>query len=564
MALGLATAVLAVAQAWLLATAISSAFMSGADLANLRTTVAALAIVLAARAGIAWAQEWVARRCSASIKSSLRMHLLRHVATSLPDLESGRASGEGVALATRGRDALDAYFGRYLPQVVLAVVVPVVVVACLATADLVATLTVALTLPLIPFFMALIGSATVSLRKRRWEALARLSGHFLDVVTGLPTLRVFGRSGAQLERLERVTDDYRRENMATLRVAFLSAFALELAATLSVAMVAVGVGLRLVNGLMPLQTGLFVLILAPEAYLPLRQLGASYHASEEGLTAAGRVFAIIEGTDPAESPRRRRRGRSDDGAAATAISAQPIPVPATTGRSAGSAAVPEMAGAEIRIEGVTVRQPGRGLEAPFEASLVVRPGQVVAIAGPSGIGKSTLIDVVLGLRTADTGSVCVAGADGRAVAVESLNREAWHRHVAWVPQHPYCFPGTVADNVRMAAPDATDAAVREAMDAVGLGDLESGARIGEGGSGISSGQRRRIGVARALIKNAEVLILDEPTAGLDAASEATVLAAVRDFARSRNRAVLLVAHRPAALAIADCVVSINARSAAPA
>jgi ATP-binding cassette subfamily C protein CydCD len=548
---------LAVAQAWLLATAISSAFMGGADLSNLRTTLAALAIVLAARAGIAWAQEWVARRCSASIKSSLRMHLLRHVATNLPGLESGRASGELVALATRGLDALDAYFGHYLPQVVLAVVVPVVVVACLATADLVATLTVALTLPLIPFFMALIGSATVSLRERRWEALARLSGHFLDVVTGLPTLRVFGRSGAQLERLERITDDYRRENMATLRVAFLSAFALELAATLSVAMVAVGVGLRLVDGLMPLQTGLFVLILAPEAYLPLRQLGASYHASEEGLTAAGRVFAIIEGTDPAESRGRSGRRRGGRGVPAPVlVAAAPL--------AAGGGAVPEMAGAEVRIEGVTVKQPGRGLEAPFEASLVVKPGQVVAIAGPSGIGKSTLIDVVLGLRTADSGSVRVATADGRAVGVESLNREAWHRHVAWVPQHPYCFPGTVADNVRLAAPDATDAAVRDAMDAVGLVDLEAGARIGEGGSGISSGQRRRIGVARALIKDAEVLILDEPTAGLDAASEATVLAAVADFARSRNRAVLLVAHRPAALAIADCVVSINARSAVPA
>jgi len=194
---------------------------------------------------------------------------------------------------------------------------------------------------------------------------------------------------------------------------------------------------------------------------------------------------------------------------------------------------------------------------------VVRPGQVVAIAGPSGIGKSTLVDVVLGLRAADAGSVCVATADGRAFAVETLDREAWHRHVAWVPQHPYCFPGSVADNVRLAAPNATDAVVRDAMDAVGLDDLEAGARVGEGGSGISSGQRRRIGVARALIKDAEVLILDEPTAGLDAASEATVLAAVGDYARARNRAVLLVAHRPAALAIADCVVSIAARSTVP-
>jgi ATP-binding cassette subfamily C protein CydCD len=548
--------VLAVAQAWLLATAISSAFMGGADARALQATLVALAAVLAARAGIAWAQESVARRCSAAVKSSLRMALLRHVATNLPDPEAGRASGEVVALATRGLDSLDAYFGRYLPQVVLAVIVPVVVVACLATADAVATITVALTLPLIPFFMALIGSYTVRLRKRRWDALARLSGHFLDVVAGLPTLRVFGRSGAQLGRLERVTDDYRRESMATLRVAFLSAFALELAATLSVAMVAVGVGLRLVDGLMPLQTGLFVLILAPEAYLPLRQLGASYHASEEGLAAAGRAFAIIEGEASGEaavaSTGSVARGRRF--AAATA----PV-APARVGED-----VPNMAGAEVRIDMVTVRQPGRGLEAPFEASLVVRPGEVVAISGPSGIGKSTLVDVLLGLRAADSGSICIATADGRTVAISALDRESWHRHVSWVPQHPYCFPGTVAENVRLAAPGATDAAVREVMDAVGLDGVDLAAPVGEGGSGLSSGQRRRLGVARALLKDADLLILDEPTAGLDAASEAAVLAAVGATARKYNRAVLLVAHRPAALAIADSVVAIAARTGSPA
>ena len=534
MALGIATAVLAVAQAWLLSTAISSAFQDGAGFAALRTTLIGLAVVLACRAAIGWAQEAAARRCSAAVKSSLRMHLLRHVATNLPALESGRASGEIVALTTRGLDSLDTYFGRYLPQVVLAMIVPLVVLVCLAASDTVATITVALTLPIIPFFMALIGSFTVRRRKRRWEALARLSGHFLDVVAGLPTLRIFGRSEAQIERLERVTDDYRRESMATLRVAFLSAFALELAATLSVAMVAVGVGLRLVDGLMPLQTGLFVLILAPEAYLPLRQLGVNYHASEEGLEAAGRAFAIIEGTA---------------GSGPTAATAS---------------AVPNLSGAEVRVELVTVRQPGRDLYAPFEASLVIRPGQITAIAGPSGIGKSTLIDVLLGLRPADAGTADVATVDGRSVAISSLDRDSWHRQVAWVPQHPYCFSGTVAENVRLAAPAASDADVRGAMASVGLGDLDLAATIGEGGTGLSSGQRRRIGVARALLKPAHLLILDEPTAGLDAASEATVLAAVGAAARDGGRAVLLVAHRPAALAIADCVATIESRVEVPA
>ena len=536
------------AQAWLLSTAITSAFLGGAGFDPLRATLAALAVVLASRAGVAWAQESVARRCSAAVKSSLRMQLLRHVATQLPSLSGGqsgdRASGEVVALATRGLDSLDAYFGKYLPQAVLAMIVPVVVVVCMATADLVATLTVVLTVPLIPFFMALIGSATVRRRQRRWEALARLSGHFLDVVSGLPTLRVFGRAEAQLGRLERVTDDYRRESMATLRVAFLSAFALELAATLSVALVAVGVGLRLVDGSLDLHTGLFVLILAPEAYLPLRQLGASFHASEEGMEAAGRVFSIIEG------------GAGGAGGAAAA--------PAD--RGAAALAAPDVApapyptGAALLIDGLTVLQPGRALAAPFEASLAVRPGEIVAIAGPSGVGKSTLVDVILGLRRADEGGVSLSTPDGRAVAIEDLDLAEWHRHVAWVPQHPYCFPGTVAENVRLAAADATDAAVRAALASVDLAELDPTSSLGEAGSGLSSGQRRRLGVARALLRDGDFLILDEPTAGLDAASEATVLAAVRSAARDRNRAVLLVAHRPAALAIADRVVTIAARS----
>jgi len=538
-ALGLATAALAVAQAWLLAAAIAAAFVDGADFAGLRVTLVALAVVLALRAVVAWAQEYAARRCSAAAKSNLRMRLLRHAAGRMPGSE-GPAAAEIVVLATRGLDALDGYFARYLPQLVLAGIVPVAVIGCLATADWLATATVALTVPLIPIFMVLIGSATERRRRRRWQAVARLSGHFLDVVAGLPTLRVFGRSGAQLARLERVTEDYRRENMATLRVAFLSAFALELAATLSVALVAVGIALRLVDGLMDLRTALFVLILAPEAYLPLRQLGASFHASEEGLAAADEVFKIIGSSGEDAGP-----GSAD-------------------GRPARGTAVPDLRGAEIRVEGVTVHQPGRAVEAPFKASLVIRPGEIVGIAGPTGAGKSTLVNVILGLRRADSGRVVIATDDGSVTELTGADPAAWHRQVAWVPQHPFCFPGTVAENVRLAAPDASDEAVLGALAAVGLGSIDPAARLAEGGAGLSSGQRRRLGVARALLKGGGFLILDEPTAGLDAESEAAVLATVRAAARERNIPVLLVAHRPAALAAADSIVTIVSRSLAPA
>ncbi len=547
MGLGIATAGLAVVQAWLLAVAISAAFVRGSSVEALWPTLIPLAAVFAARAAIAWGQEATARLSSARVKSELRMQLLAAAATP----GSGRElppSGEVVALATRGLDALDAYFARYLPQLVLACIVPVVVVVCLFASDQLAGITVLLTLPLIPLFMALIGSMTVRRRKRRWNALARLSSHFLDVVAGLPTLRIFGRGPAQLERLAAVTDEYRRESMGTLRIAFLSAFALELAATLSIALVAVGVGLELVDGLLSLQTGLFVLVLAPEAYLPLRQLGASFHASEEGLTAAASALAVIDeaarsrsgapagGSGAAERAGRKRRGPERGG------DLVPPPLPLSA----------------VRIDSVSVRHGGRDLVAPFEASLVVRSGEVTGLAGPSGSGKSTLVEVLLGLRRPDSGHVELAGAGG-AISLDSVDRAAWHARVSWVPQHPYCFPGTVADNLRLASPDAADEEVAAALERAGLAELDPRTRLGEGGTGISSGQRRRVGVARALLRGGDLMIFDEPTAGLDVKAEATVLAAIRSAAHEQGRAVLLIAHRPAALRVADTVATVESR-----
>jgi ATP-binding cassette subfamily C protein CydCD len=538
-ALGVATAALAVAQAWLLAVAISSAFQDEAGLAALWPTLIPLAAVFASRAIIAWAQEFVARLCSAAIKSELRMRLLAAAATPAPGHEA-RPSGEIVALATRGLDALDNYFARYVPQLALAAIVPLVVVVCLLASDVLAGITVLVTLPIIPIFMALIGSMTVRRRKRRWNALARLSSHFLDVVAGLTTLRIFGRGEAQLERLEKVTDDYRRESLGTLRIAFLSALALELAATISIALVAVGVGLELVDGVLGLQTGLFVLVLAPEAYLPLRQLGASYHASEEGLTAAASALAVIE--------------------EAAARAPESVPGPAEVAATRARVSSPPATLASVRVTGATVSHPGRALSAPFDASLSIERGLVAGVAGPSGSGKSTLIEVVLGLRAPTAGRVELIGKDGSVTPLAGIDRAAWHARVAWVPQHPYCFPGTIAENLRLGRPEATDADVENALARVGLADLDPRMRLGEGGSGISSGQRRRIGVARALLRGGDLLLLDEPTAGLDVEAERTVLGTIRAAAHRDGRAVLLVAHRPAALSIADSTTEIRSRA----
>jgi thiol reductant ABC exporter CydD subunit len=521
-ALGVLSAALAVAQAWLLARSISTAFLDGAGPSELAGPLAALAVVLAARAVLGCGAEIVAQRISGVVKSDLRRRLLATAVALGPRWASEARSGEVVLLATRGLDALDGYFARYLPQLALAVIVPAVVIVCLAAADLIAAATVLLTVPLIPVFMVLVGRMSESRRRRRWAALSRLAHRFLDVVAGLPTLRAYGRADAQVAILRRVTDAYRVETMGTLRVAFISALVLELLATLSVALVAVGIGLRLAAGDLALEVGLFALVLAPEAYLPLRRLGAEFHASEEGLTAAAKAFEIID--------------------------APPLPGGTRT-------ATPDLRGGRLVVEGVSVAQPGRDIAAPAALSVDVRPGEVVALTGPSGAGKSTLLAAILGLVEPSAGRIMVEEADGTTVDVRELDGDRWRACVAWVPQEPFLVPGTVADNVRLIAPGASDAAVSAALAGVGLGDVSPALTLGERGAGLSSGQRRRVGVARALLRGSPLLLLDEPTAGLDAAAEAAVLAAVARAAQD-GAAVVLVAHRPAAAALAGRVVPV--------
>jgi thiol reductant ABC exporter CydD subunit len=527
-AVGVLGAALAVAQAALLARTISGAFLGEEGLDALAEPLALLAVVLVARASLGWGSEVLAQRISGAVKSELRVALLGRAVALGPRRGLDRRSGEVALLATRGLDALDGYFGRYLPQAFLAAIVPVAVVACLLAVDLVAALTVALTVPLIPVFMVLIGRMSASHRSRRWRSLALLAHRFSDVVGGLPTLRAYGQADAQVGILRAITDRYRTATLATLRVAFLSALALELLATLSVALVAVGVGLRLVEGSLTLEVGLFALVLAPEAYLPLRRLGAEFHASEEGVTAARAAFEIIDARDPA----------ADGGAE---------PPARITG---------------LAVSGVSVAHPGRDVLAPAEASLVARPGELVAVTGPSGAGKSTLLAAILGFVEPSQGRIVVTGEDGTVTDLRDLDGDAWRSRVAWVPQVPFLFAGTIADNVRLGADGASDEEVGRALAAAGLADLDPGRSVGERGSGLSSGQRRRVGVARALVRGAPVLLLDEPTAGLDEAAEADVMGAIRSAADA-GAIVLLVAHRPGAVARADRVVELRWREVAP-
>ncbi|AXE87140.1 thiol reductant ABC exporter subunit CydD [Streptomyces sp. Go-475] len=523
-ALGAIGAGLVIAQAMLIAEVVVGAFQHRMTVSELVTPLLLSAVVVVGRALVGWLTELAAHRASAAVKSELRGRLLERAAQLGPGWLSGQRTGSLVALATRGVDALDDYFSRYLPQLGLAVVVPVAVLARIVTEDWVSAAIIVGTLPLIPVFMVLIGWATQARMDRQWRLLSRLSGHFLDVVAGLPTLKVFGRAKAQAESIRRITGEYRRATMRTLRIAFISSFALELLATISVALVAVTIGMRLVHGEMDLYIGLVILILAPEAYLPLRQVGAQYHAAAEGLAAAEEIFAVLE---------------------------TPVPAP-------GSKAVPDGA---LAFEGVTVRYPGRSADAVSEVSFTVEPGETVALVGPSGAGKSTLLHVLLGFVPAAEGRVRVGGVD-----LAQADLEQWRSRVAWVPQRPQLFAGTIAENVRLARPDADDEAVRRALrDAGALEFVDAlpegaGTRLGEDGTGLSAGQRQRLALARAFLADRPVLLLDEPTAALDGATEAEVVAAVRRLAAGRT--VLLVVHRPALLGVADRVVRLAEREGA--
>ncbi|WP_035847135.1 thiol reductant ABC exporter subunit CydD [Kitasatospora azatica] len=516
--LGGAGAVLVLCQATLIAEIVVRCFQRGQGIGALALPLALLAAVAVGRAVVAWLTELAAHRSVARVKSRLRGRLVEHATALGPGYLAGRRTGELTTLATRGVDALDDYFSRYLPQLALAVVVPVVLLARIVGADWVSAAIIAGTLPLIPLFMMLIGWATQGRMDRQWRSLARLSHHFLDVVGGLPTLKIFGRAKAQAEAVRRITDEYRRATLRTLRLAFVSSFALELLATLSVALVAVSIGFRLVNGTLDLETGLLVLVLAPEVYLPLRQVGALYHASAEGLAAAEEVFAVLE-----------------------------TPV----GR-VGTVPAPSLAGATVTVSEVTVTHPGRTTPALAGASLTLAPGRTTALTGPSGAGKSTLLAVLLGFVRPDAGTVTVLAADGRRHDLAELDPAGWRAQIAWVPQHPHLFAGTVAENVRLARPSATDAEVRAALAAAqALPFAAPDTVLGEGGAGLSAGQRQRLALARALLTDRPLLLLDEPTANLDGASEAAVVQAVRALAADPARTVLLVAHRPALLAVAD-------------
>ncbi len=526
--LGLLAGIVVVVQARLLSRTISQAFLAGSTLRQVQPLLIGLLILAAVRAGLTWGSELAANRIAVRVKAHLRERLAVHLLALGPAYLHGERSGELANTATEGIEALDAYFRHYLPQLALAALVPLTVLLFVFPLDWLSGLVLLLTAPLIPVFMALIGSAADALTRRQWTSLSRMSAHFFDVLQGLTTLKLLGRSREQVQAIAQISNRFREATMGVLRVTFLSALVLEMVGTIGTAVVAVQIGLRLLYGHLPFEHALFALILAPEFYLPLRTLGARFHAGMAGVAAAQRIFAIYD-----------LRLTIDDLQLPIGDS-EPCPVSRY----------------HICFQDVVYAYEGGERPALNGLSFEIAPGETVALVGPSGAGKSTVIHLLLRFAQPDQGTISVDD-----LPLHDLPVAAWRRLVAWVPQTPYLFHGTVADNIRLARPDATYDeivwAARQAHAHEFIAALPQGydTPIGEQGARLSGGEAQRIALARAFLKDAPLILLDEATAHLDPETEELVQEAMARLLRGRT--ALLVAHRLNTVLRADRILVLD-------
>lgn len=512
-----------IGQAALFAAVVDAVVVDKASLADVATFMLALPLVYLVRAGLGFAAERSAFATAAAAKQTMRARLLAHLAALGPIGRDNAETGADVTMLVDGVEALESYFARYLPAMLLVVLLPLAIFVVVVPIDWLSALIMAVTAPLIPLFMILIGKGAERLNQRQWHKLARLGGHFLDMIQGLATLKMFGASRREAQAVRRMSEDYRLATMSVLRIAFLSSLALEFFATVSIALVAVLIGFRLLYGQMSFYSGFFVLLLAPEFYLPLRQLGVHYHARMEAIGAAERMSAVL--------------GTTLDQGALSGTAKPDIDRPRITFQNVGHC-----------------YEPGRpALDA---IDIDVSPGERIALVGPSGAGKTTMLNLLLGFLTPTSGSILIDGVDLR-----SIEPAHWRRYISYVPQRPTLFVGSVADNIRLARPSASLAevlrAARLALAAEFIERLPAGydTTVRERGAGLSGGQIQRLAIARALLADAPVVLLDEPTAHLDRASEQAVRSAIDGLTHGRTS--FTIAHRLWTLERADRILVLD-------
>ena len=524
-ALGMLGAVATIAQMFFLSLVVDRVFLAGESLEEVRALLLLLLGAVVLRSGLLWLREVVAQRGAVRVKNQLRERLFAHLMLLGPNYTGGERTGELSATAAEGVERLEAYVGRYLPQMALSVFVPLLIFAYLLSVDPISAVLLLATAPAIPVLMILVGSHAEEHMQGQWAALSRMSAHFLDVLQGLPTLKIFGRGAAERERVAEVSDEFRARTLKVLRYAFLSGFVLEFIATLSIALVAVALGVRLLIGNIPFEAAFLVLLLAPEFFRPLRDLGVHRHAGMEGKTSAERIFEILNTPEP-------------------------------TSKASGPASQPSVP-LSIEFNFVGYGYPGSEKPALSGVDLTLPVGTCTALVGRSGAGKSTLVNLLVRFLDPDSGRITANG-----VPIDELSVEGWRENVALVPQRPYLFYGSVLENIRLARPDATREEVERTAELAGAsGFIERLPRgfdteVGERGVRLSGGEAQRVAIARAFLKDAPVLVMDESTSSLDPESERLIGDALVRL--MQDRTVLVIAHRLNTVYRADRIAVLQA------
>jgi ATP-binding cassette subfamily C protein CydD len=527
--LGTVSGGLLVTQFYCLSRIINSVFLDAQALSQVwRFMLLMMALVLG-RALLAWVNSILTNQLAGRLKLFLRERIARHLFALGPAYISGERSGELISAAIEGVEALDPYASQYLPQVALAVIVPGIILVTVLFVDVPSAIILLIMAPLLPLLLALVGTMAGAETKRRWHTLRLLNAHFLDVLQGLTTLKLFGRGATEEKRVRDVSERFRRATMGTLRIAFFSSFVLEESATISTAVIAVEIGLRLLVGNMSFQPALFVLLIAPEFFQPLRQLGAKYHAGMEGKVAVQRINEILS-----------------------------VPLPAERSDHVRSESIAEPGGSHfdtLRFERVSYAYDGQR-PALRDVSFHIERGQKVALVGPSGAGKSTVAHMLLRFIQPDGGFISVDD-----TPLDAIPAQHWRSQLAWVPQRPYLLHATAADNIRLGCPQASMEAVVEAAKLARAHEFISAlpqgyeTLIGERGARLSGGEAQRISLARAFLKDAPCLILDEATSYLDPENEAQMVETMARLVRERT--VLVLAHRLSTVADADQIVVLD-------